>query len=111
MRELGSNHRLILNKFPIVSSHCLVCSREFRPQGSELTVEDMERALHVVEALDGLGFYNSGPNSGFSQQHLHVQVSVLAYVYSFCLYVQCACVCVCVCVCVLVYSLVVTWLV
>ena len=37
-------------------------------------MEDFKQTLLVIEALNGLFFFNSGPESGYSQKHKHIQV-------------------------------------
>eukprot|EP01083_Nonionella_stella_P156536 507048_1 len=71
--DLPPTHRLILNKYPLTDAHCLITSRDFRHQTDGLKAIDFEKTLSCVRAIDGMGCYNCGPESGFSQTHLHMQ--------------------------------------
>eukprot|EP01083_Nonionella_stella_P152716 489887_1 len=72
--DLPPDHRLLLNKFNLLSRHCLIISRDFRPQGAAMRACDFKHALACVRAVDGVGFYNCGADSGCSQEHFHVQI-------------------------------------
>jgi ATP adenylyltransferase len=49
-------------------------TKEFEAQSNELTEGDFRQSILVVKALEGLLFFNSGPDSGSSQPHKHVQI-------------------------------------
>ncbi len=72
--QLSQTHVLLFNKYPIVPHHVLIITDEYEPQDSALTEGDFRGALEVMTALDGVAFFNSGPNAGSSQGHKHVQV-------------------------------------
>lgn len=72
--ELAPGHRLLYNKFYFYKYHLLVVTQEFEEQGRRISLEDMRQTLLVTEALRGLFFFNSGPESGFSQKHKHLQI-------------------------------------
>ncbi|WZN64072.1 hypothetical protein HKI87_09g56260 [Chloropicon roscoffensis] len=65
--DLGSGHTVLLNKFPVVSPHLLVVTRDFEPQ-TDLSAADYRACLSVLGQWrgedGGLAFYNSGPHSG-----------------------------------------------
>ena len=72
--EAGPKHVCLLNKFPVLSPHLLICSKEFVSQAAPLAKEDFDAWLLGFEHSDTLGFYNSGPIAGASQPHRHMQV-------------------------------------
>ncbi|ELR65519.1 Putative ATP adenylyltransferase [Photobacterium marinum] len=72
--EAGKNHVCLLNKFPVISPHLLICSKEFVAQSSPLTSDDFKAWLLGFSRFDVLGFYNSGPEAGASQLHRHMQI-------------------------------------
>lgn len=67
------NHRVVLNKFPVFRDHLLVVTREFRPQDAPLDPADLEAARALLDAEEGLLFYNGGAVAGASQPHRHLQ--------------------------------------
>ena len=71
---IGATHVALLNKFPVLEPHLLVVTRVFEEQESLLTPEDFEALFHVLDEVDGLGFYNAGAVAGASQPHKHLQV-------------------------------------
>ncbi|KAK7203678.1 HIT-like domain-containing protein [Myxozyma melibiosi] len=77
--DLGPDYRLVLNKFSIVPYHFLCITKDFRPQSSPLSEEDLEATWACLQAdsvEDGkklMAFYNCGEVSGASQSHKHVQ--------------------------------------
>ena len=72
--EWAPDHRLLLNKFPVLDDHLLIVTRAFVPQVGLLDEGDFQALLDVLVATDGLGFYNAGPDAGASQPHRHLQV-------------------------------------
>ncbi len=72
--EAGYHHICLLNKFPVLSPHLLICSKEFVAQSAPLTLDDFEAWLLGFTRSDVLGLYNSGPVAGASQPHRHMQV-------------------------------------
>lgn len=72
---LHGSHNIILNKFPVVDRHALLCTVDFIPQNEHLNVVDFTAITEVFNyGLDDfLMFYNCGYNSGASQGHKHVQ--------------------------------------
>lgn len=71
-------HNVLLNKFPVVSHHLLLCTAEFRSQEEDLDEGDVlaldELAAGAYAGDQPLCFYNCGKNSGASQGHKHLQV-------------------------------------
>ncbi|MGF1700115.1 phosphorylase [Photobacterium makurazakiensis] len=72
--EAGSEHVCLLNKFPVLSPHLLICSKEFVPQSSLLNQADFDSWLLGFTEPDVFGFFNSGPVAGASQLHRHMQL-------------------------------------
>lgn len=67
-------HVCLLNKFPVLSPHLLICSKTFVEQTTPLTLSDFRAWLIGFDADDVLGFYNGGPVAGASQPHRHMQL-------------------------------------
>jgi ATP adenylyltransferase len=72
--SLSKTHALIYNKFPLVSSHVLVITKDMESQVSPVTKNDFYAALKVMHALNGFVFFNGGAAAGSSQRHKHLQV-------------------------------------
>lgn len=72
--DIAPAHAGLLNKFPVLSNHLLIVTRDYRPQTGVLDVADFEALLNVLSGWDGLAFYNGGPEAGASQPHRHLQV-------------------------------------
>ena len=72
--NLGACHRLLLNKYPVVSGHALLVTRQFEPQERTLSVEDFAALNSCLREIDGLGFYNGGADAGASQRHKHLHL-------------------------------------
>jgi ATP adenylyltransferase len=71
--EIGADHRVVLNKFPVIERHLLIVTRHFEDQCAPLTAADFAALAGVVGAHGGLGFYNGGRIAGASQAHKHLQ--------------------------------------
>ncbi|UXI00127.1 phosphorylase [Photobacterium sp. TY1-4] len=72
--QAGPDHVCLLNKFPVLSPHLLICSAGFVPQSAPLSRADFEAWRLGFTSEDVLGFYNSGPLAGASQLHRHMQL-------------------------------------
>ncbi len=72
--ELPPKHRLLYNKFYFFKQHLLIVTQEFEDQTIRLSLEDIKQTLLVMRSINGLFFFNSGPESGYSQKHKHMQV-------------------------------------
>lgn len=72
--ELPPKHRLLYNKFYFYKNHLLVVTQQFEDQSNRVSVQDFKQVLLACEAIKGLFFFNSGPESGYSQNHKHLQV-------------------------------------
>lgn len=72
--NLDSHHRLLLNKFNVVSQHVLITTIEMEHQFSPIRSNAFPAISRVLESLDGLVFFNRGKFSGASQPHKHYQV-------------------------------------
>lgn len=71
--ELGDDHLVVLNKFPVIDRHLLLVTRQFEDQRAPLDEADFAALAAVVGAHGGLGFYNGGRVAGASQAHKHLQ--------------------------------------
>ncbi|CAD1813453.1 ATP adenylyltransferase family protein [Candida parapsilosis] len=84
--KYGPDHqfRLVFNKYPVVSKHFLLVTREFKHQNTPLSEAELFASYSVLRELakqspteeDWFAFYNCGPESGASQPHKHVQFMV-----------------------------------
>jgi ATP adenylyltransferase len=72
--DLGASHYVLLNKFPVQAGHVLVVSRRFERQDGLLGVDDFAALAACLREIDGLGFYNGGPEAGASQRRRHLQL-------------------------------------
>lgn len=75
--DLSSTHVALLNKYNVIAHHLLIVTRRFEPQQALLDQTDFAALCTALHAIDGLGFYNSGPEAGASQTHKHLQVAPL----------------------------------
>jgi len=70
---------LVLNRYPIIPQHFLLCTAAFEPQTEPLRQQDLAAVYDVLRTWEDMpgerlyGFFNSGPASGASQLHRHVQ--------------------------------------
>jgi ATP adenylyltransferase len=71
---ISPTHIALLNKFNVVEHHLLIVTRAFEDQRCQLTQKDCEALLIGLTELDGLAFYNAGPEAGASQTHKHLQL-------------------------------------
>ncbi|ODV85553.1 hypothetical protein CANARDRAFT_28329 [[Candida] arabinofermentans NRRL YB-2248] len=86
--SLCDGYRVILNKFPNTKDHFLMVTKEFVQQDTLLKPIELQLMQTILKNLnkdvknghngvDGGGeffaFFNSGPESGYSQFHKHVQ--------------------------------------
>lgn len=67
-------HVALLNKFPVISEHLLVVTRDFADQEELLTEADFAALVSAMDENRSLGFYNGGRQAGASQPHKHLQV-------------------------------------
>ena len=71
--EVGDNHVLILNKYPVELGHTLLITKDWQPQDGWITYNDF-KALNLLELeLSGFWFFNNSPSAGASQPHRHLQ--------------------------------------
>ncbi|KAL3234246.1 Diadenosine 5',5'''-P1,P4-tetraphosphate phosphorylase 2 [Nakaseomyces bracarensis] len=72
--------KLLLNKYPVIPNHVLLVTKEFKHQNTTLTPPELYVAYKLLTKMDAsegkrhMVFYNSGPNSGSSQDHKHLQM-------------------------------------
>ena len=71
---LSATHLAVLNRYPVMEHHLLVVTREAEEQSLPLAAADFDALARVLDEVDGLGFFNSGPEAGASQEHRHLQV-------------------------------------
>ena len=72
--KIGTNHQLILNKYPVQKGHILLITNTWRPQDGWLDINDWIAIQMVNEDTSGLWFFNSSPIAGASQPHRHFQL-------------------------------------
>jgi ATP adenylyltransferase/5',5'''-P-1,P-4-tetraphosphate phosphorylase II len=76
----GANHHLIVNKFMHTAGHVVLSSMDpNESQGDQLHASDFEALSQVLSSFDGegIGYYNSGIESGCTQLHKHLQYAPL----------------------------------
>lgn len=71
---ISPTHIALLNKFNVFDHHLLIVTRAFEDQRCQLTQKDCEALLIGLTEIDGLAFYNAGPEAGASQTHKHLQL-------------------------------------
>jgi ATP adenylyltransferase len=72
--KLDQHHHLMLNKFNVVENHVLITTQMMEFQHSGIKKEAFPAIIRVLNALNGLVFFNRGKDSGASQAHKHYQV-------------------------------------
>lgn len=84
--DAGDDHVCILNKYPVITPHLLICTRQYEAQNQLLNLSDFSAWLMAYSELpdelpdgnggadDVLGFFNGGVMAGASQPHRHMQV-------------------------------------
>jgi len=71
--DLGRNHALLLNKFPVLPGHLLVVTTRDAPQTAFPDPGDFAATAPLLAGPPALAFYNGGHESGASQPHRHLQ--------------------------------------
>lgn len=74
--QTTKTHYIILNKFMFLPGHIVISSKSHSEiQGMPLVYSDFEALSRVFHGFNdtGLGYYNSGINSGCTQMHKHLQ--------------------------------------
>lgn len=71
--DVAPSHYVLLNRFPLLAGHVLLVTRRFERQECLLTVEDFAALVTCLSEVDGIGFYNGGPEAGASQPRKHLQ--------------------------------------
>ncbi len=74
VNRIGESHVVILNKYPVQTSHMLLITQDWQPQTGWLSMEDWRSLARVDAMTTGLWFFNSGPDAGASQPHRHLQL-------------------------------------
>ncbi|WP_392345628.1 DUF4922 domain-containing protein [Parasynechococcus sp.] len=72
--RIGDSHVVILNKYPVQTSHMLLITQNWQPQTGWLSMEDWRILARIDATTTGLWFFNSGPDAGASQPHRHLQL-------------------------------------
>ena len=72
--DAGKGHVCLLNKYPVLNPHLLICSREFISQAAPLELQDFVAWIMGFDHDQVLGFYNGGTLAGASQTHRHMQL-------------------------------------
>ncbi len=72
--KIGTNHQLILNKYPVQKGHILLITNTWKPQDGWLDINDWLAIQMVNNDTSGLWFFNSSPIAGASQPHRHFQL-------------------------------------
>ena len=70
---IGSEHVVILNKFPLCERHLVLARRDFEEQLLPLARSDFAALAEIMAEAGGIGLYNGGTAAGASQRHKHVQ--------------------------------------
>ena len=77
VQEVGQTHKVLLNKFPVIAGHMLLCTKDFQRQTDPLNAADFGCLWAVFTLLNQhkhMAFYNFGAHSGRSQPHKHIQI-------------------------------------
>jgi ATP adenylyltransferase len=74
--DLGSTHRLLVNKYGIFRPMTVLPTKHYALQTDDLDLSDVNAAWSVLKAFEtpSLIIYNCGINAGSSQGHKHTQV-------------------------------------
>ena len=70
---IGTEHVVILNKFPLCERHLVLARRAFEEQLLPLAHSDFAALAEIMREAGGIGLYNGGTAAGASQRHKHVQ--------------------------------------
>lgn len=82
--SLLGDYRIILNKYPNSEDHFLLVTKDFVPQDTLLKPEELTLIHTILKVINSsracqdshtrfFSFFNSGPESGYSQFHKHIQ--------------------------------------
>lgn len=74
--QIGTIHKLILNKFSVVRPQFVLPTIEFQSQNDPLTAADLGAAWEVLSSLESeyMIIFNCGADGGASVGHKHLQV-------------------------------------
>jgi len=72
--HVGSEHKLLLNKFNLLKQHLLLVTQQFEAQEQVLSQTDWRALFGCLTQGDALAFYNSCAIAGASQPHKHMQL-------------------------------------
>ena len=79
IEKIGSDHQLILNKYPVQKGHILLITNKWKPQNGWLDINDWLAIQKVNNDTSGLWFFNSSSIAGASQPHRHFQLLRRSY--------------------------------
>ena len=71
---VSATHVAVLNRFPVLRHHLVMATRDYQEQALPLGPTDFDALARCLAEIDGLAFYNCGPESGASQRHRHLQL-------------------------------------
>ncbi len=71
---VSDRYLAVLNRFPVLRHHLLLVTREVEDQALPLGPADFDAAARCLDEIDGLAFFNAGPEAGASQPHRHLQL-------------------------------------
>lgn len=76
--------RIVFNKYPVVAKHFMIITKEYKPQTTPLSTNELIGSYTILNHLKNLNldenwfaFYNCGEASGASQPHKHIQFMTL----------------------------------
>ena len=70
---IGTEHVVILNKFPLCERHLVLARLAFEEQLLPLAHSDFAALAEIMREAGGIGLYNGGTAAGASQRHKHTQ--------------------------------------
>lgn len=77
--ETLADYKIVLNKFAVAKYHFLLVTKQFEPQTSLLSPQDLKTSLDVLKRVNKesgdryIGFFNCGSAAGASVEHKHLQ--------------------------------------
>jgi len=81
--DVGEGHILMLNKYPTMTDHLILVTKEWQPQQGLLRAEDLYAWHRLIHDVPAVGIFNSGPEAGASQGHRHLQAIPLDILRSY----------------------------
>ena len=81
--DVGEGHILMLNKYPTMTDHLILVTKEWQSQQGLLRGEDLYAWHRLIHDVPAVGIFNSGPEAGASQGHRHLQAIPLDILRSY----------------------------